>query len=179
VFLNMLIGMLVYQAVYSVISYEDNDGIDYLIASLPVSKKEYVLSRYVFSIVCTVVSIIIFILMYYITVNFSPVKDGFLDYKISLIMGITTAIVLSSALIPSILKFGIIKGRTFIMVLGMLIVFVPTFAIGALVQEPNALKILMKLNEIGIYNICLIVSVVALITSYFIAVKIYENKEIL
>lgn len=179
VFLNMLIGMMVYQAAYSVMSYEDNDGIDYLIASLPVSKKEYVLSRYVFSIICTAVSIIIFILMYYITMKFSPVKEGFLDYKISLKMGITTAIVLSSALIPSILKFGIIQGRTFIMVLGMLIVFVPAFAIGALSQESKALEIIMKLNEIGIYNICLIVSVLALIISYFASVKIYENKEIL
>lgn len=102
-----------------------------------------------------------------------------MDFKTMLIIGITSSIVLVSVLIPSISKFGIVKGRVFITVVGLFIVMAPASLISAMVEEKEAMIFLSKINEIGIGTIFLLVSVVVLIISYITSQKIYKNKQVL
>lgn len=179
IFLNMLIGIIVYQMTYQVIAYEESYGIDYLIALLPVKKKEYITSRYIFGLTSIIISILIFTVTYRLVLNFSSQSNNIMDFKTMLIIGITSSIVLVSVLIPSILKFGIVKGRVFITVVGLFIVMAPASLISAMVEEKEAMIFLSKINEIGISTIFLVVSVVVLIISYITSQKIYKNKQVL
>lgn len=179
IFLNMLIGIIVYQMTYQVIAYEESYGIDYLIASLPVTKKEYITSRYIFGLTSTIISILIFTVTYRLVLTFSSKSYDIIDFKTMLTVGIASSIILVSVLIPSILKFGIVKGRVFITIVGLSIVMAPASWISAMAEEKEAMIFLSKINEIGIGTIFLIVSVVVMIISYIISQKIYRNKQVL
>ena len=179
IFLNMLIGIIVYQMTYQVIAYEESYGIDYLIASLPVTKKEYITSRYIFGLTSTIISILIFTFTYRLVLTFSSKSYDIIDFKTMLTVGIASSIILVSVLIPSILKFGIVKGRVFITIVGLSIVMAPASLISAMAEEKEAMIFLSKINEIGIGTIFLIVSVVVMIISYIISQKIYRNKQVL
>ena len=179
IFLNMLIGIIVYQMTYQVIAYEESYGIDYLIASLPVTKKEYITSRYIFGLTSTIISILIFTVTYRLVLTFSSKSYDIIDFKTMLTVGIASSIILVSVLIPSILKFGIVKGRVFITIVGLSIVMAPASLISAMAEEKEAMIFLSKINEIGIGTIFLIVSVVVRIISYIISQKIYRNKQVL
>ena len=179
IFLNMLIGIIVYQMTYQVIAYEESYGIDYLIASLPVTKKEYITSRYIFGLTSTIISILIFTVTYRLVLTFSSKSYDIIDFKTMLTVGIASSIILVSVLIPSILKFGIVKGRVFITIVGLSIVMAPASLISAMAEEKEAMIFLSKINEIGIGTIFLIVSVVVMIMSYIISQKIYRNKQVL
>ena len=179
IFLNMLIGIIVYQMTYQVIAYEESYGIDYLIASLPVTKKEYITSRYIFGLTSTIISILIFTITYRLVLRFSSESYNIMDFKIMLAVGIVSSVVLVSVLIPSILKFGIVKGRVFLTVAGLAIVMAPASLISAMVEEKEVMIFLSNINEIGIGTICLIVSAVVLIISYISSQKIYKNKQVL
>ena len=179
IFLNMLIGIIVYQMTYQVIAYEESYGIDYLIASLPVTKKEYITSRYIFGLTSTIISILIFTVTYRLVLTFSSKSYDIIDFKTMLTVGIASSIILVSVLIPSILKFGIVKGRVFTTIVGLSIVMAPASLISAMAEEKEAMIFLSKINEIGIGTIFLIVSVVVMIISYIISQKIYRNKQVL
>ena len=179
IFLNMLIGIIVYQMTYQVIAYEESYGIDYLIASLPVTKKEYITSRYIFGLTSTIISILIFTVTYRLVLTFSSKSYDIIDFKTMLTVGIASSIILVSVLIPSILKFGIVKGRVFITIVGLSIVMAPASLISAMAEEKEAMIFLSKINEIGIGTIFLVVSVVVLIISYITSQKIYKNKQVL
>ena len=179
IFLNMLIGIIVYQMTYQVIAYEESYGIYYLIASLPVTKKEYITSRYIFGLTSTIISILIFTVTYRLVLTFSSKSYDIIDFKTMLTVGIASSIILVSVLIPSILKFGIVKGRVFITIVGLSIVMAPASLISAMAEEKEAMIFLSKINEIGIGTIFLIVSVVVMIISYIISQKIYRNKQVL
>ena len=179
IFLNMLIGIIVYQMTYQVIAYEESYGIDYLISTLPVKKKEYITSRYIFGLTSIIISILIFTITYRFVLNFSSKSYDIIDFKTMLIIGIASSIVLVSVLIPSILKFGIVKGRVFITVVGLSIVMAPASLISAMVEEKDAMIFLSKINEIGIETIFLVLSIIVLIISYIISQNIYKNKQVL
>ena len=124
-------------------------------------------------------SILIFTVTYRLVLSFSSQSNNIMDFKTMLIIGITSSIVLVSVLIPSISKFGIVKGRVFITVVGLFIVMAPASLISAMVEEKEAMIFLSKINEIGIGTIFLLVSVVVLIISYITSQKIYKNKQVL
>ncbi|WP_024621454.1 ABC-2 transporter permease [Metaclostridioides mangenotii] len=62
--LNMIIPITVYNFTYQVMAYEDKDSIDTLISYLPVTKKEYILSRYVLAFINLLIGITFFTLGY-------------------------------------------------------------------------------------------------------------------
>ena len=178
VFLNMIIGIIVYQMTYQVIAYEESYGVDYLIASLPVKKKEYITSRYIFGLTSIIISILIFTIIYKLVLIFSNNSYNIADFNTMLTVGITSSIVLISVLIPSVLKFGIVKGRIFITIVGVSIVTIPAAILNAILNEKEAMIFLSKISEFGIENIFLILSLVFMIISYIISQRIYKNKQI-
>lgn len=63
-FFNIIFGMGTYLLLMQVMSYEDTYGIDNLIAKLPVSKNEYVISKYVLGIIISVIFMVLSVLIY-------------------------------------------------------------------------------------------------------------------
>lgn len=174
----MLIGMITYVIAYQTMAYEDSYGIDYLISYLPVTKKEFVLSRYLFNLMMMVFACLFYTLIYLISSKFNVMKNMELDYKMILYAGIFISVVLISVCIPLLLKFGIVKGRTMMTVVFMGVIMIPSFTF---VSESSGVSISLaeKLAHINGDLLLAVISIICLIISYLISCKIYNKKELL
>ena len=58
-------GMILMAVNYSVIAYEDKSKMGYLIHSLPVAPKKYILSKYIYGFISIVLVMIITLIIFY------------------------------------------------------------------------------------------------------------------
>ena len=158
----MLIGMITYVIAYQTMAYEDSYGIDYLISYLPVTKKEFVLSRYLFNLMMMVFACLFYTVIYLISSKFNVMKNMELDYKMILYAGIFISVVLISVCIPLLLKFGIVKGRTMMTVVFMAVIMIPSFTF---VSESNGVSISLaeKLTHINGDLLLVVISIICLL----------------
>lgn len=178
VFSVMLMGMMTYTMGYQTMAYEDSYGVDYLISYLPVTKKEYVISRYLFSILSIIISALIFSITYFISIKLNILDYRVIDYKTNILMGITSSIGLVALYIPVMLKYGIKKSRFAMTIIFMLLIMVPSFFMMSIEESEVIRNIIYKINQFD-GNIVLIVALLMTLTlSYIISIKIYSNKEI-
>ena len=175
-FLTMLVGMITYVAAYQTMAYEDSYGIDYMVYNLPVTKNEYVISRYIFSILTIAGSSILCSLIFFISNKLNLVDLSGIDYKVILYTGIISSIILVSILIPVILYFGMKKGRMAIIFIFLIIVMIPSLVID---DAQTVRNILNELSKININFLSVILTIVILLISYLITRFLYEKKEII
>lgn len=172
----MLMGMITYVIAYQTMGYEDSYGIDYMISNLPVTRNEYVISRYIFSILTIVASGILCSLIFFISDKVNVVELRGINYKTILYIGIVSAAILVSVLIPVLLYFGMKKGRMAMILIFMIIVMIPSLVIDDVEATMNILNKLSKVNMNllgGVFTIAII------LISYFIARFLYEKKEVI
>ena len=175
-FSTMLMGLITYVIAYQTMAYEDSYGIDYMISHLPVTKNEYVISRYIFCILTIVGASILCSLIFFISNKVNLVDLSGIDYKIILYIGIISAVTLVSVLIPVLLYFGMKKGRMAMMFIFLIIVMIPSLAVD---DMQTVMKILNKLSEININLFSGLLTVSILLISYFITRLLYEKKEVI
>jgi len=175
-FSTMLMGMITYVIAYQTMAYEDSYGIDYMISHLPVTKNEYVISRYIFCILTIVGASILCSLIFFISNKVNLVDLSGIDYKMVLYIGIISAVILVSVLIPVLLYFGMKKGRMAMIFIFMIIVMIPSLAVN---DMQSVIKILNKLSEVNINLFSGILTILILFISYFITKFLYEKKEVI
>lgn len=175
-FSTMLMGMMTYVIAYQTMAYEDSYGIDYMISHLPVTKNEYVISRYIFCIITIVGASILCSLIFFISNKVNLVDLSGIDYKMILYIGIISAVTLVSVFIPVLLYFGMKKGRMAMVFIFMIIVMIPSFVID---DMQTVINILNKLSEININLFSGILTILMLLISYFITRFLYEKKEVI
>ena len=176
-FLNILLGMSVLLTVYQVMAYEDHINIDYLISYLPVKRKEYVLSRYLFGIISILLSIILLCIVYFVSLKINSLGSMALDLLLT--TGITSAILSMCVIIPLVLKFGINKGRVFMSIIIMVVSTIPVSLISGISQDSKMLEAIMKImNNFGIPLLAVVINIITLVVSIAISINIYKNKEI-
>ncbi|GKZ05058.1 ABC-2 transporter permease [Paraclostridium bifermentans] len=175
-FFNIIFGMGTYLLLMQVMSYEDTYGIDNLIAKLPVSKNEYVISKYVLGIIISVIFMVLSVLIYSIL---NSILELDLTLGIFILIGFVTSMLAISVIIPVILKFGINKGRMVITILTVLMVVVPTGIMTSIWDNKEFMyKIMDIAGNIGIPFILIISSILILIISIIISLRVYKSKEI-
>lgn len=175
-FFNIIFGMGTYLLLMQVMAYEDTYGIDNLIAKLPVSKNEYVISRYVLGIIISAIFMVLSVLIYY-TLNSILKLD--LTLGIFILIGFVTSVLAMSVIIPVILKFGINKGRMVVTILTVLIVVVPTGIMTSIWDNKEFMyKIMDIAGNIGVPLILIISSLLILMISIIISLRVYKSKEI-
>ena len=176
-FLNMLFGLSILLTLYQVMAYEDNNGINYLIAFLPVKRSEYVISRYLLGIGSLLLSTIVIYIVYLVSMKINPLKE--IPIEILLPISITSAILAMSIIIPLVLKFGINKGRVFMSIIIMIITMTPIYIISDISKNPKMIDNIMNIiNNIGIPIIAILINIVIILISVFISIKLYQSKEI-
>ena len=176
-FLNMLFGLSILLTLYQVMAYEDNNGINYLIAFLPVKRSEYVISRYLLGIGSLLLSTIVIYIVYLVSIKINPLKE--IPIEILLPISITSAILAMSIIIPLVLKFGINKGRVFMSIIIMIITMTPIYIISDISKNPKMIDNIMNIiNNIGIPIIAILINIVIILISVFISIKLYQSKEI-
>ena len=176
-FLNMLLGISVLLTLYQVMAYEDNNNVDYLISYLPVKKSEYVISRYLFGIISILLSLVVILVVYFISIKINPAEK--MPLELLLPTSILSAVLSVAVIIPLVLKFGINKGRVLMSIIVMVISTIPVSIVSKLNETPNIINNIMNvISKVGLPIIALILSIVALLISVFISLKLYLNKEI-
>lgn len=175
-FLNMIFGMGTYLLLMQVMAYEDTYGIDNLIAELPVSKNEYVISRYVLGIIISAIFMVLSVLIYYML---NSILELNLTLGIFILIGFVTSVLAMSVIIPVILKFGINKGRMVVTILTVLMVVVPTGIMTSIWENKEFMsKIMNVVGNIGVPFILIISSLLILMISIIISFRVYKSKEI-
>lgn len=175
-FLTMLMGMITYVIAYQTMAYEDSYGIDYMIFQLPVTRNEYVISRYIFCVLTIIGAAILCSLIFFISKNISLVDFSEVDYKVILYIGIISAVILVSVLIPVLLYFGMKKGRIAMIFIFMIIVMIPSLVIN---DVESAMNIINQLQSINVSFFSGVFTIGTLIISYIISRFLYEKKEII
>lgn len=176
-FLNILLGISVLLTLYQVMAYEDNNHVDYLISYLPVKKSEYVISRYLFGIISILLSLIVIVAVYFISISINPAEKMPLDLLLP--TSIISAVLSVAVIIPLVLKFGINKGRVFMSIIVMVISTIPVSIVSKLNETPDIINNIMSIiSKIGLPILSIILSIIVLVISVFISLKLYINKEI-
>lgn len=175
-FLNMLIGLSILLTLYQVMAYEENNGINYLIGTIPVKRKEYVISRYMLGVINLMLSIIVISIVYLISTNISNI---FIPLKVVLPIGITSAIVAMSIIIPLILKFGVNKGRVFMSMIIMIIAMAPMSIISDVIKNQEILNVISNIvSSIWFPLMVVVFNILIIVVSIIISILLYQNKEI-
>ncbi|MEZ3486213.1 MAG: ABC-2 transporter permease [Lachnospiraceae bacterium] len=176
-YITMMVGVLT----LTTISYDDfENGLGYIF-TLPVSRRDYVGEKYLFSVVTTLpglaaVSILSFVVSGIRKIDFLP---G--EWVASAVAGFLLVTMMLSVLIPLQLKFGVDKSRVAMMlVMGgiVLIIYVGTKVCDALgIDWIRAVNILDELSPavslLGAAAICGIVMVI----SYLVSLHVIEKRE--
>lgn len=164
-FLAGMVCMFCAMMPVTALSYDERANWDKYALSMPVSRKDMILSKYLLGIITTSIGLATLIL-FQITL-FKVTKE---DTLITFIMfGIS--IIFLSILLPTLFRFGVEKGR----ILMLLIFFIPTLLgvgiskLGLPEHRANDLKLLL-------YSFPFII-LIALGLSLYLSLRIYAKKE--
>ena len=166
-FINMMMFMTTF-------SYDEYNKWDAYAISLPIKKKELVLSKYVGSILLLAVALLGTFLIAFLVglVN----QDFDIQKTLSLLLGCGESILLLQAFMyPLLIKFGVEKGR-----IGLFVgIFLGSFLIGFVLQNVSLSipeSVVVFLNQYLPWLLGIGLGIV-LILSYEIAKRIYLKKE--
>ncbi|MEW9924336.1 ABC-2 transporter permease [Clostridium butyricum] len=168
-------AMLVMFLNYNSLAYESNSKSDFLIYSLPVKPKEYVLSKYIFGFVNVIISIIFADILYmilnmfnYLSRQDSPV--GIINIAVIIIGMIVVDIVNPIAIVVGFNKARIVL--TFLAIMPICFSSTIVFALSKI--DFFNINISVGIME----TIVAIVGVILTTASYFITAHLYERKDI-
>ena len=161
---------------YSTFAYDEKSKINYLIYSLPIKLNDYIISKYIYCLINTLIAVLISIVFNLIVHNLSFVNPNNI-MPIPVIIFITSLIGLfyTAIVMPVALLLGFEKGKY---------VFILIFSsIGFLsfITSKNLLKrfpSLPSLNPITLSVIGILIAVTILLASYFITSNMFSKKEI-
>lgn len=164
----------------STFNYDEFNNWNSYCLTLPISRKKIVQSKYLFTIFLAIIGIILSAL---IIIIFKSINQSLnLEEQISNFSGSFFAVsLIISILYPLIYKFGSEKGRIFIfiIVIGISIILGVIFSLleQLSINYQYLLSSLNSLNYIQISLSMLIISIVIIIISYLISLRIYQKKE--
>lgn len=168
--LMAVISLMCVMMPVTAIGYDEKVNWDKYSLTMPISRKDIVLSRYMLGLGLATVGLII-------TSILSIIDKGLFKSYLNLpIVFWAISIIMLSVIIPVIIKFGAEKGR-FIMIA---IMFIPSILI-MLFGETISIDQFSELKQIVSDNsliISLLGAVISLTISFAISLKIFENKEL-
>lgn len=156
---------------YNTSYYEEKSKINYLIYSLPIKGKEYILSKYIFVAINTFISMAISAIIYLCMVYFKLIdKATMVPLWAFMLMLLGIGIFMMSILTPLEILLGFEKAR-------IALVFLTVFPV---VFSTNIVNLLPTINlNNNIFKVLIALCVVTLIlASYFITSNMYVKKDI-
>lgn len=177
VYITMMVGVLT----LTTISYDDfENGMGYLL-TLPVSRREYVGEKYLFSIVTTLPALAAVSVLSYVVSVIREIDFPVGEWLVSVVISFLMVTVVLSILIPLQLKFGADKSRVAMMIvwgIGIMAVYLGMKICDAFdIDWGLALDWLAKLRPVaalaGIIAICGIFMVI----SYLCSLRLIEKRE--
>ena len=165
----------------STFSYDENADSDKYLLSLPITRKEIVLSKYLFVFLNSFIAIVIGIFVsFIITILIRGKVNNIGDSLRICFLAFTSVSFLMCSNVPCIYKWGVEKGRMQSVIIPALFIFViGILGCLLLIIFPELylnidLIYLFKISPI----ICLILNILFYLISYLISYKIFLNKSI-
>ncbi|MDF2631777.1 MAG: putative transporter, permease protein [Caproiciproducens sp.] len=170
VFLCAMIIMISTMLILNTFAYDELSKWDYYALSLPVTKKQIILSKYLLTVLFDFIGILITLLLYLIKRQLN------LEAALSICALAATALIMAAVLLPLLYKLGTQKARIWMIMIFLL----PTAAIIVLGNLGFHLTAGMPSEStIGLLVwISLPVALLFYAGSYFLSYKIFVNKEI-
>lgn len=162
----------------STISYDEYDHGYQFLFTLPFSRKEYVVEKYLFSLLCVIIGLIVGISF---TVTGSIVKNDSIiidQFAVNIAIMLAVNVFMICAMIPLRIKYGSENGK---IVSALIMGF--GFAMAAIVANKVAVSFTpasvhyVPVSSGPIIAVALAVSAVMLIVSGAISLKVIKNKE--
>ncbi len=156
---------------YNATFYEEKSKINYLIYSLPIRGREYILSKYIFVAINTFISMVISAIIYMCMVYFNIIdKTTMVPLWAFMLMLLGIGIFMMSILTPLEILLGFEKAR-------IALVFLTVFPV---VFSTNIVALLPTINlNNNLFKVVIVLCVVTLIlASYFITSNMYVKKDI-
>lgn len=183
---SIVIGIIVGMISLSTFSYDEMAKSNRYILTLPVTRKEIVLEKYILAIGATILgSLLGFVLTLLIGNMMNYVRpDNVIDINIDTLLstsigGLFGVSVIQAIQIPSIFKWGAEKGRIQMFIVLFVIALIGA-GVGFLIKESGLSVDIEKLeNTLKSFGwiILVILSFIIYFISYKVSYKIYKNKE--
>ena len=183
---SVVIGIIVGMISLSTFSYDEMAKSNRYILTLPVTRKEIVLEKYILAIGATILgSLLGFVLTLLIDNIMNYVRpDNVIDINIDTLLATTIGGLFGVSLIqaiqiPSIFKWGAEKGRIQMFIVLFVLALIGA-GVGFLIKESGLSVDIAKLESVlknfGLFLLILLSFIIYFI-SYKISYKIYKNKE--
>lgn len=166
-------------AVLNTISYDEYDNGNAFLFSLPISRKGYVLEKYVFGFVTGGAAWLFAVIA---SIVISVVKHSFSlkDTVIVALMYLALLAILLSIMLPVQLKFGGEKRMYVIFGIGGIVGIIAFISIGIIRHFNNINQIMNRLSSVssGVMTLAIVViAAIAVLISYRISISIMNKKE--
>ncbi len=162
-------------------SYDENADLDKYLLSLPITRKEIVLSKYLFVFLNSFISIVVGIIVsFIITILIRGKVNNIGDSLRICFLAFTSVSFLMCSNVPCIYKWGVEKGRMQSVIIPAIFIFIiGIFGCLLLILFP---ELYLNINLIYLFKIspiiCLILNFLFYLISYLISYKIFLNKSI-
>ncbi|MFY0517196.1 ABC-2 transporter permease [Lysinibacillus sp. UGB7] len=167
---SFIVLIVTIQAI-TALTYDELCNWDKYANTLPISKGEIVLSKYILSIILMIIGLVI-ALPFVILINRYTNNISTTDFFLIFSLIVTVAFCMLAMLLPIYIKFGSIKGRMVVIAL----CFIPGFLLGLLEgYVTNFFVILSKLKDYS--YLAPFVGLFILWLSYLISTGIYKRKD--
>jgi len=165
-------GMILMAVNYSVVAYEDKSKIGYLIHSLPINPKKYVLSKYICGFISIGLVIFITTIIFNIVRIFNLQDLGQITLATTLISVLLIGLVINIITIPIGIVVGFQKARYVISLL----------AIVPVIISPTLVKLLsnitVNISQTGLIILTLPATIVVTILSYIVSSNLYCRRDV-
>ncbi len=159
------------------IAYDDYNNSSIFLFTLPISRKTYVVSKYLFSLLfCVAVSMIVSLIIFFW--HFSLLTAGGLGTWLLQVLIVTLAPMLfASLMIPINLKFGTERGRIVMVVLFVAIGILSPFA-SDLIQPARAQSFLLFISRQDTWLLLLLfVAVISLVALFSVVISAHVMRK--
>lgn len=172
-FIPFISGLYLMTACYNTMFYEEKSKINYLIYSLPINPKDYVLSKYIYCAINTLIAVILSALIYagFYIFDIKNITEV-LPFSACLISSILMGLFFIVILCPVTLLLGFEKGRYVLVILAVL----PLTASPLLVEVLPSINLTLNSGALTIIGILLAITLTLI--SYFISSNLFDKKEI-
>ena len=168
-------ALLVMVLNYNSLAYESNSKSDFLIYSLPVKPKEYVLSKYIFGFINVIISIIFADVLYMVLNMFNYISQQ--DIPVGIIN--TTVIIVGMIIVDIVNPIAIVVGFNKARIILIFLAIMPICFSSTIVFALSKIDFFNINISMGIMEtIVAIVGVILTTASYFITAHLYERKDV-
>ncbi|MPQ42194.1 ABC-2 transporter permease [Clostridium tarantellae] len=170
-------SMMLYSLFCTPAYYEEFSNTDYLIATLPINKSDYILSKYITLLIEMIFSLIYALVLFIISMSLAKISLSSSHILTFIGSCLVIGLLYISIIVPTVLKWGFANIR-------YIFIFI---AISSSILASSVSEIIIKTSTIQnlLNNISFLIAltftmiIIIFIASIFLSISIYKKKELL